>query len=161
MLTKDEITKWLYEIRHLNKLKRYHLNEIDNIKLDCERIREGKAAIMCLAKVQTSNISNPTEQQAIVIVDKYGEKVNYHIIEIDRIDCHIYKAKMYLEGLYHKGIISIEEFECLNYYFFEGMSDYETGIAMKYSERQAQRIKKSAIENMSLNVVQLLSIMVS
>lgn len=160
IVLKEDIKEWLLQIRRLNKRKRYHLNEIDNIKRDCERIREGKAATMSLAKVQTSNISNPTEQTAIKIVDEYGKKVDYHTNEINRVECSIYKAKRYLETLHNEGVISIEELQCLNYYYFEGMSIEETAIAMRYGEKTIDRKKKSAIEKMSFNVPQLPCIIV-
>jgi DNA-directed RNA polymerase specialized sigma subunit len=145
-MTYDETRTWLLEVRKLKKMKRYHLNEIENIKEDCRRIREGKAAVLCLAKVQKTIIHNPTEEAAIKIVDEYGDKVNYHIIEINRIDVMVHKMHVFIEEMREDNRLGHSEYEMIHYYFFEGMSNEEVAIATGYSVDSVYKIKKSAIK---------------
>lgn len=149
MFSQEEVKQWLYSIRHMQKMRRFHLNEIANIKDDCDRLREGKASVLQLVPAKSSTLSNPTEQNATKIVDEYGRKMDYHIIEIDSIDVSIQKAKDFLKELTDRGQLRIEEFECLYYFYFEGMSNEETAIATYYSEQSVYLFKNSAIKKLT------------
>lgn len=148
MFSKEEVKQWLYSIRHMQKMRRYHLNEIANMKDDCDRLREGKSSVLQLVPAKSSTLSNPTEQNATKIVDEYGRKMDYHIIEVDNIDVSIQKTKDFLKELTDRGQLRIEEFECLYYFCFEGMSNEEVAITTNYSEQSVYRLKSSAIEKL-------------
>lgn len=148
-MTYEEAKRWLYEVRYMHKMKRYHLNEIDNIKDDCERIREGRAAVLCLAKVQKSGISKPTEEAAIKIIDEYGAKLKYHIKEIDKIDVQVAKMHHIIDKMRDDERLNLREFEILHFFFFEGMSNEEVAIATGYSIESVYKVKAKAIDKVA------------
>lgn len=146
LISYDAVKKWLYSVRDLCRLRRFYLNEVDGLTLDCKRIREGRASVFHLAHVKNSDIFDPTGDKVIKIIDEYGSRMNSNILAIDRVDMEIAKVKSRLETIFHNSDMTVSEYEVLHYYFFEGMSNNEVAIATFYSVDMIYKLKASAVQ---------------
>jgi hypothetical protein len=150
-VTKEETKQWLYEARGCAEIVRQCLYELERIESECDIIRT--ATPQHRGGPRGSNISNPTENKAVKIVDKYNREQEYNINQIAEAKEKIESIKWDLRIMADRQIITQNQYWVIYYYFIEGMGDKEISELMKYCERQILRFKSEGIENVSLNVI--------
>lgn len=148
-MTYDEAKQWLYEARRLENKKRYHLDRIDEIAHDCQRIREGRGAVLCVSIKKRTVIHDPTSDSAIAIVDKLAKNIDHHTIEIWKAEVAILKIERFIEGMYEKHELKEQEFDVLKNYFFDGKDNNQTAKEIGYSVESVWKYKKRAIEKVA------------
>jgi uncharacterized coiled-coil DUF342 family protein len=150
----ESINKWLYEIRKLCARKRDILNDIDNVKQERETIFDAANTVYGNVGGHTSDINDPTLQKAQKLCDKYKNKLDGLILEMENIIDNIDKRHEIITACFEdeEADMTVQEYETLFYYYFEGMSADEVGTAIYYSERKIYEFKKGAINKLNMYI---------
>ena len=145
----EEVKNWLYGVRHVENKKRCCLREMEDIKYACETIRECSATVLRADKVSSYGNSNPTEDKAVKIVDKYQTRLSQLFSELEDLDLEIQKVRDTLNEIFAASEISVQEYETIFYFFFEGMSNEEVALASFYSIDMIYKLKASALRKIA------------
>jgi len=139
---KIDIREWLYSVREKNRYRRSIMYELECVNSDIETLRGVQGKYVDASFVRGSYISNPTQKNAIEIIDKYIEKANDLMIELSLIDDEIDTIKKQFKCMSKAAKLNSNEYNAMKYYYFEGMSNAEVAKAMHYSEVWVKTLKK-------------------
>lgn len=139
----------LDKVRERAKERRRIFWKLDRMGDEVESIRDVSYRVLNQESIKSSgDISNPTQDKAMKIVDKYTEKMNKLYQQLVMLDEEIEGVIIDIEKAYKSGSININEVNVIKYYYIEGMSLDEITLAMHYSMEWVQKLKARALSKM-------------
>ena len=148
MAAETTTKQWLCEIRAKCRRKRSLLYEIEQIKEEREIVFDTTHALYgddAKAAAKPSTTSNPTERKAIKLIDSIGKRYDDLLSEMELLDLKIQAARDKINCCFEEGDMTVQEYEVIFYYYFEGMSNEEVAEVTFYSVDWVYKIKASAI----------------
>lgn len=148
-MTNKEIKDWLYIFRDNQKLMRCRLDEIDRLKEKCATVRSGSASILQPGKATNKQVSSTTENGAMRIIDKYTVELDELCIGIFELELKTDPVKKEINTIFEKTDMSVQEYDSIIYYYFEGMCNREVAYKMGYCEDYIYELKRSAVKKIA------------
>jgi len=148
MATSQSTKQWLYSIRAISRRKKNIVYEISEIKEEKEMIFDTTHAIFGdeSTAAGSSGISDPTCKKAIYLCETLQNRLNTLLFEYERLDLEIRQAREKINKCFEDGNITVQEYEALFYFYFEGKSNEEVAEAMYFSKEYVFKLKASALK---------------
>ncbi len=141
--------QWLYSVRSIERRKRAILLEITDLKAERETIFDASTAFYGGEHISSNKKSEPTLNRASYLCDKLTKKLDALLSELEHLSLKADAVRDDLNLCFEEGELSVQEFEALFYYFFEGMSNEEVAAAMYYSVEMVYKLKASALRKVN------------
>ena len=144
MAVSQTTKQWLYSIRSIGRRKRAIIYEISGIKEEKEAVYDTAHALYgedAKAAIKPNTISDSTYKKAAKAVESYDSRLNSLLDELERLNLEIKAARDRINQCFEEGNISVQEYEVIFYYYFEGMSNEEVAEVMNYSVQSVYRLK--------------------
>ena len=125
--------QWLHSVRQIERRKRAIMHEIADLKAERETIFDAATTFYGEVRISSNQISDPTMNRAAVLCDKMTAKLDKLLSELEDLTYESDSVREELNDCFELEELTVQEFESLFYYFFEGMSNEEVADAMYYS----------------------------
>lgn len=141
--------QWLYSVRSTERRKRALMHEIADIKADRETVFDAATTFYGTTRVQNGRNMEPTQRKAVLLCDKLTARLDKLLSELERLTLETDAVRDELNRCFEESDMTVQEFEALFYFFFEGMSNDEVAEAMYYSVDMIFKLKVSALKKLS------------
>jgi len=146
MISNQTTKQWLYSVRAIERRKRAIVHEIANLKAEHETLFDAATTFYGEIQVQSNHKSEPTLRRALTLCDRMTKKLDDLLRKIEHLTLEAEEVRMKLNEYFSCGDITVQEFEAIFYYFFEGMNDEEVAEIMHYSVKYTSEIKNEGIK---------------
>ena len=146
MAASQTTKQWLYSIRAIGRRKKSIVCEISSIKEERESIYDTTHAIYGVESSApgSSRISDPTFRKAMRLCEDLQSRLDELLFEYERLGLEFNQARDRINKCFEEGNITVQEYEVIFYYYFEGKTNEEVAEAMIYSIQSVFRLKKDA-----------------
>ena len=141
--------QWLYSVRAIERRKRAIMHEISDLKADRETVFDAATVFYGTTRVQNGRDMEPTQRKAQLLCDRLTARLDTLLSELERLTLEADFVRDELNRCFEEGGMTVQEFEALFYFFFEGMSNEEVAEAMFYSVDMVFKLKVSALRKLS------------
>jgi len=141
--------QWLYSVRAIERRKRTLMHEIADLKADRETIFDIGTTFYGSLRVQNGREMEPTQHKAIVLCEKLSARLDKLLSELEHLTLETDAVRSELNDCFEQSDMTVQEFESLFYFFFEGMSNEEVAEAMFYSLNMVFKLKVLALRKLS------------